>query len=63
MGVDFFEVTCGLGGTFLPPEFGWPLCDTVSPAKCDQYPPPPDIVELMSKHILNSYQNCYILNC
>ena len=58
MNSDVFEVTCGLGGTFLPPPIhlekvkrnylnGWPLCDTTTPSKCSDYPDPPDIVELL----------------
>ena len=58
MNSGFFEVTCGLGGTFLPPPIhpekikrnylnGWPLCDTATPLKCSDYPDPPDIVELL----------------
>ena len=45
MGVPFFEVTCGLGGTFLPPENGWPLCDNPTPQECSNFPTPPDLVE------------------
>jgi hypothetical protein len=47
-GEDFFEVQCGLGGVFEPPT-GWPLCNSITPQKCDLYPEPPDIVELVAE--------------
>ena len=64
MNSQVFEVTCGLGGTFLPPEIhpekikrnylnGWPLCDRATPAKCSNYQPANaeqlQIVELIKK--------------
>ena len=56
MNSQVFEVTCGLGGTFLPPEIhpekikrnylnGWPLCDRATPAKCSDYPSESDSSE------------------
>ena len=47
---DTFQVQCGYGGTFAVPPEGWPLCDSVAPLKCENYPEPPEIVELVNSH-------------
>ena len=49
MGEKFFQVQCVLGGVFQLPDDGWPLCDSPSPQKCEDYPEPPEIVELVNR--------------
>ena len=31
------------------PAEGWPLCDSVTPKRCDKFPDAPDIVELVNE--------------
>lgn len=45
-----FKIQCGYGGFFKPPSDGWPLCDSVEPEKCSDYPQNvPDIVEIVKE--------------
>ena len=45
-----FKIQCGYGGYFKPPPDGWPLCDSLQPEKCSDYPAQvPDFVEIVKE--------------
>ena len=49
----FYEVECGLGGLFqVSATKGWPLCDSLTPEKCNDFPKltpnQSEIIEIMN---------------